>query len=66
MLITVNRSLFSGGMPSSRKRIKREHPLQWLIEPLMGEPSSLEKPMFGCQACYLHGRLALVVHQIMA
>lgn len=27
----------------------------------MEEPSYLEKPMFGCQACYLHGRLALVL-----
>lgn len=27
----------------------------------MEEPSYLEKPMFGCLACYLHGRLMLVL-----
>ncbi|MEW6715023.1 MAG: hypothetical protein AB1306_08045 [Nitrospirota bacterium] len=27
----------------------------------MDEPSYLEKPMFGCQACYLHGCLKLVL-----
>jgi hypothetical protein len=48
-------------MSSLRKRIKKQHPLQWLVEPLMGEASYLEKPMFGCQACYLYGRLALVL-----
>jgi len=48
-------------MSSSRKRIKKQHPLQWLVEPLTGETSYLEKPMFGCQACYLHGRLTLVL-----
>jgi hypothetical protein len=48
-------------MPSLRKKIKRQHPLHWLIEPLMEEPSLLEKPMFGCHACYLHGRLSLVL-----
>ena len=48
-------------MSSSGKRIRKEHPLQWLLEPLMEEPTYLEKPMFGCQACYLHGRLALVL-----
>lgn len=48
-------------MPSSRKKIKKPNPLQWVVEPIMEEPSYLEKPMFGCQACYLHGRLALVL-----
>lgn len=48
-------------MPSSRKRIKKQHPLSWVVEPLIEEPSYLEKPMFGCQACYLYGRLALVL-----
>ena len=48
-------------MPSSRKRIKKQHPLSWVVEPLIEEPSYLEKPMFGCQAHYLHGRLALVL-----
>ena len=27
----------------------------------MEEASYLEKPMFGCEACYLYGRLALVL-----
>jgi hypothetical protein len=48
-------------MPSSRKKIKKQHSLQWLLEPLMEEPGYFEKPMFGCQACYLHGRLTLVL-----
>lgn len=48
-------------MPSSKKKTKKQHPLRWLFEPLMEEPSYLEKPMFGCLACYLHGRLMLVL-----
>ena len=48
-------------MRSLRKRIKKQHPLLWVIEPLMEEPSYLEKPMFGCLAVYLHGRLMLVL-----
>jgi hypothetical protein len=48
-------------MRSSRKRIKKQHPFLWVIEPLMEEPSYLEKPMFGCLAIYLHGRLMLVL-----
>lgn len=48
-------------MPSSKKKIKKQHPLHWLFEPLMEEPSYLEKPMFGCLACYLHGRLMLIL-----
>ena len=27
----------------------------------MEEPSFLQKSMFGCQACYLHGRLVLLL-----
>ena len=48
-------------MPSSRKKIKKHHPLLWVVEPLMEEPSYLEKSMFGCLAIYLHGRLMLVL-----
>lgn len=48
-------------MPSPRKNIRKQHPLQWLVEPLTEETSYVEKPMFGCEACYLHGRLALVL-----
>lgn len=48
-------------MPSSKKKIKKQHPLLWVVEPLMEEPSYLEKSMFGCLAIYLHGRLMLVL-----
>ena len=43
------------------KRRTKQHPLHWLIEPLTEEVGYIEKPMFGCQACYLHGRLKLVL-----
>jgi hypothetical protein len=46
---------------SPAKRQKKEQPLRWVIEPLMDEPSYLEKSMFGCLACYVHGRLALLL-----
>src|SRR4030066_2525388 len=48
-------------MPSSRKRIRKQHSLLLVVESLMEEPSYLEKPMFGCLAIYLHGRLMLVL-----
>ena len=48
-------------MPSARKSIKKQHPLLWVVESLMEEPSYLEKPMFGCLAIYLHGRLMLAL-----
>lgn len=48
-------------MPSSRKKKPKTHPLLWVIEPLMEEPSYLEKSMFGCHAVYLHGRLMLAL-----
>jgi hypothetical protein len=37
----------------------KPHPLLWVVESLEEEPSYLEKPMFGCLAVYLHGRLML-------
>ncbi|HWR59325.1 MAG TPA: hypothetical protein VN328_10590 [Thermodesulfovibrionales bacterium] len=40
---------------------KKQHPLMWVVESLMDEPSYLEKPMFGCRAVYLHGRLVLAL-----
>jgi hypothetical protein len=50
-------------MSSVRKKIKKpepkNHPLLWVVESLMEEPSYLQKPMFGCLAIYLHGRLML-------
>lgn len=49
-------------MPTSKKKkTKKQQPLHWVFEPLMDEPSYIEKPMFGCLACYLHGRLMLVL-----
>ena len=39
----------------------KPHPLRWVVEPLTGQPSYLEKSLFGCRACYLHGRLVLVL-----
>lgn len=32
----------------------------WVVEPLLDHPSFLQKPMFGCLAYYLHGKLVLV------
>ncbi|MFH1572248.1 MAG: hypothetical protein ABIL09_29930 [Gemmatimonadota bacterium] len=37
------------------------HPLRWVVEPLMAEPTYVERPLFGAQGCYLHGRLVLVL-----
>ena len=47
-------------MPPS-KRQKKEQPLRWVAESFLEEPSYLEKSMFGCLACYVHGRLALLL-----
>jgi hypothetical protein len=44
-----------------KPKIKRPHPLQWILEPLEAEPSFFQKHMFGCQAAYLFGRLVLVL-----
>jgi hypothetical protein len=46
--------------PKSKKKPKT-HPLLWVVEFLEEEPSYLAKPMFGCLAIYLHGRLMLVL-----
>jgi hypothetical protein len=48
-------------MASQSKKKPKQHTLLWVVEPLMEEPSYLEKPMFGCLAIYLHGRLMLVL-----
>ncbi len=40
---------------------RKQHPLQWIAEPLMEDPSYLDNPMFGCLGCYFHGRLVLVL-----
>src|ERR1017187_10159610 len=44
-----------------RAKVKRQHPFQWLLESVEGEPSFFQKPMFGCQAVYLFGKLVLVL-----
>jgi hypothetical protein len=48
-------------MASSSKKKPKLNPLLWVIEPIMDDPSYLQKPMFGCQACYLYGRLVLAL-----
>jgi len=40
---------------------RKPNELRWLLEPIEAERSYLEKPMFGCLAAYLHGRLMLVL-----
>jgi hypothetical protein len=42
------------------KRAKA-HFFHWVVEPLVEEPSYIEKAMFGCKGCYLYGRLVLVL-----
>lgn len=44
-----------------KPKVRRAHPFQWVVEPLAEEPSYIEKAMFGCKGCYLHGRLVLVL-----
>lgn len=48
-------------MASSPKKPPKHHHLLWVVEPLMEEPSYLQKPMFGCLAIYFHYRLMLVI-----
>jgi len=37
------------------------HRFGWVAEPLIEEPSFVLRPMFGSLACYLHGRLMLIL-----
>jgi hypothetical protein len=46
--------------PDGYDRLRR-HRYGALVEGLRGEASFLVKPMFGCLACYVHGRLMLVL-----
>ncbi|MBI5102938.1 MAG: hypothetical protein HZB33_14045 [Nitrospirae bacterium] len=48
-------------MKKSPSKKRRPHPLLWVVEPLMDEVSYLERPMFGCLAIYLYGRLVLAL-----
>jgi hypothetical protein len=43
------------------KRGKIEHPLQWLVEPLVSEPTFVFKAWFGGRTVTLHGRHHLVL-----
>ncbi len=40
---------------------KTKSPYYWVADPLLEHPTLVEKPMFGCDAFYLHGRLKLVL-----
>ncbi len=40
---------------------KKQHPLEWVIEPLIDKPNFLQKAMFGCEGCYFNGRLVLLL-----
>lgn len=48
--------------PAARaaERLAR-HRFGWVAEPFLEEASFELRPMFGCLACYLHGRLVLVL-----
>lgn len=48
-------------MAAASKKKKKQNPFLCVREPLLEEPSYLERSMFGCQASYLHGRLVLVL-----
>jgi hypothetical protein len=48
-------------MAYSPEKKKPRNPLLWIIEPIMEEPSYLDRAWFGCRAIYLHGRLMLVL-----
>jgi hypothetical protein len=48
-------------MATSSEKTKRPHPLHWVVESIMEEPSYIDKAMFGCRGIYLHGRLMLVL-----
>jgi len=47
--------------PMASSKDKTPHPLLWVAEPLMDEPSYMERAWFGCEAIYLHGLLVLVL-----
>ena len=48
-------------MTSTSRKKKSRNPLLWVVEPIMEEPSYIERAWFGCRAIYLHGRLMLVL-----
>lgn len=40
---------------------RKKSPYYWVVDRLLSEVSLVEKPMFGCDAFYLHGKLKLVL-----
>jgi hypothetical protein len=45
----------------SKKKKLPKNPLLWVVDPIMEEPSYIDRAWFGCRAIYLHGRLMLVL-----
>lgn len=50
-----------GKLIPAMPKIKKANSLQWIFEPLEDRTDFLQKKMFGCEACYLGHRLALVL-----
>jgi hypothetical protein len=46
---------------AAKPKRKKEYPLRWIVESIEEEQTYLAKPMFGCLAIYLHGRLSLLL-----
>jgi hypothetical protein len=46
---------------AARLKKKKEYPLRWIVESIEEERTYMAKPMFGCLAIYLHGRLSLLL-----
>ena len=41
----------------------KKSPYYWIAEELLGNPTLIEKPMFGCNAFYIDGKLKLALTQ---
>lgn len=48
-------------LPKARGDALSRHRFASIVEPLQEDPSFVSKPMFGCVACYLRGRLVLLL-----
>jgi hypothetical protein len=48
-------------IPPIKPPALRTHRLQWVLEPIANHPSFFQRPMFGCVATYLFGKLMLVL-----
>ncbi len=46
---------------STSSSLKKIHPYRFFVEALAERPGYVQRPMFGCQACYLDGKLVLVL-----